>query len=187
MTNTHADPQGPPDSALAVAASRGDDAAFATLYARYAPRIEGYLARLLGDRHLAEDVTHEVFVSALRRLRQDRPPIAFGPWLFRIARNAAIDEARRRRRTGSGSSIDMHPIDPIDRAPGPEAATLLHEDLRRLRSAFASLGDDQRDAIGLRYGAGLTAKEIGIVIDKREAAVQKLIERAIDRLREVMA
>src|SRR4051794_7696230 len=67
----YADPDGITDSRLAIAASRGDDAAFATLYARYSPRIEGYLARLLGDRHLAEDVTHEVFVSALRRLRQD--------------------------------------------------------------------------------------------------------------------
>src|SRR3954467_8305496 len=90
-----ADPDGITDSRLAIAASQGDDAAFATLYARYSPRIEGYLARLLGDRHLAEDVTHEVFVSALRRLRQDRPPIPFGPWLFRIARNAAIDVHRR--------------------------------------------------------------------------------------------
>src|SRR3954453_9397291 len=95
MTNSHADSQDPADSVLAIAASRGDDDAFAALYGRYAPRIEGYLARLLGDRHLAEDVTHEVFVSALRRLRQDRPPIAFGPWLFRIARHAAIDVHRR--------------------------------------------------------------------------------------------
>src|SRR3954451_15588450 len=91
----HTEPEGVPDSKLAIAASRGDDAAFAILYGRYAPRIESYLARLLGDRHLAEDVTHEVFVSALRRLREDRPPIAFGPWLFRIARHAAIDVHRR--------------------------------------------------------------------------------------------
>src|SRR3954452_13982068 len=95
MTYSHADAQGPADSVLAIAASRGDDDAFAALYGRYSPRIEGYLARMLGDRHLAEDVTHEVFVSALRRLREDRPPIAFGAWLYRIARSAAIDVHRR--------------------------------------------------------------------------------------------
>src|SRR3954453_3490612 len=95
MTRAPADPEGPTDSRLAIAASQGDDAAFATLYARYPPRIEGYPPRLLAAPHLAEDVTHEVFVSALRRLREDRPPIAFAPWLFRIARNAAIDVHRR--------------------------------------------------------------------------------------------
>src|SRR3954471_954517 len=83
------------DARLAIAASQGDDDAFAVLYERYAPRFTGYLTRLVGDEHLAEDVTHEVFVSALRRLRDDRPPIAFGPWLYRIARNAAIDVHRR--------------------------------------------------------------------------------------------
>src|SRR3954464_13957987 len=95
MTHGQQDHEGATDARLAIAASHGDDAAFAQLYGRYAPRIETYLARQLADRHLAEDVTHEVFVSALRRLREDRPPIAFGPWLYRIARNAAIDVHRR--------------------------------------------------------------------------------------------
>src|SRR2546423_2529377 len=83
------------DARLTVAASQGDDEAFGLLYERYAPRIGAYLSRLLDDEHLAQDLTHEVFVSALRRLRTDRPPIAFGPWLYRIARNASIDVHRR--------------------------------------------------------------------------------------------
>src|SRR3954447_8497823 len=83
------------DARLTIAASHGDDEAFAVLYERYAPRIRAYLTRLVGDEHLAQDLTHEVFVSALRRLRTDRPPIAFGPWLYRIARNASIDVHRR--------------------------------------------------------------------------------------------
>src|SRR5256714_10026124 len=83
------------DARLTVAASQGDDEASGLLYERYAPRIGAYLTRLLDDEHVAQDLTHEVFVSALRRLRTDRPPIAFGPWLYRIARNASIDVHRR--------------------------------------------------------------------------------------------
>src|SRR3954453_18193473 len=83
------------DARLAIAARQGDDHALPALYERYAPRIRAYLTRLVGDEHLAQDLTHEVFVSALRRLRTERPPIAFGPWLYRIARNASIDVHRR--------------------------------------------------------------------------------------------
>src|SRR3954454_20699033 len=89
------DREGASDALLTVAASRGDDEAFAVLCVRYAPRIGTYLHRLLGDEHLAQDLTHEVFVSALNRLRAARAPIAFGPWLYRIARNASIDVHRR--------------------------------------------------------------------------------------------
>src|SRR4051794_25219123 len=89
------DHQDESDARLTAAAGHGDDEAFAVLYVRYAPRIEAYLQRLLADEHLAQDLTHEVFVSALVRLRTARAPIAFGPWLYRIARNASIDVHRR--------------------------------------------------------------------------------------------
>src|SRR3954470_9263710 len=143
MTNSHADSQDPADSVLAIAASRGDDAAFTALYARYAGRIEGYLARMLGDRHLAEDVTHEVFVSALRRLREDRPPIAFGPWLFRIARNAAIDvhrRARLARQVPLGADTD-------DLGPGsggPEDAADVRHRVSLLLGALDGLSEGHR-------------------------------------------
>src|SRR3954449_13582926 len=111
------------DARLTVAASQGDDEAFGLLYERYAPRIGAYLTRLLDDEHLAQDLTHEVFVSALRRLRTDRPPIAFGPWLYRIARNASIDVHRR------SQIVRQVPLDgdgaerpAIARDNGPEAA-----------------------------------------------------------------
>src|SRR3954466_15222933 len=122
------------DARLAVAASQGDDEAFGLLYERYAPRIGAYLTRLLDDEHLAQDLTHEVFVSALRRLRTDRPPIAFGPWLYRIARNASIDVHRR-------AQIVRHvPLDgdgaerpAISREHAPEAVAEVRQWLEQLR------------------------------------------------------
>src|SRR3954471_13064151 len=129
------------DARLTIAASQGDDEAFAALYERYAPRITGYLNRLVGDEHLAQDLAHEVFVSALRRLRTDRPPIAFGPWLYRIARNASIDVHRR------SQIVRQVPLDgntehaPVLSANGsvPEDAAEVRQWLEQLRDVLGGL------------------------------------------------
>lgn len=183
------------DAATVVAATddavahrvRDDRGAFAELYVRHRDAVFGYLrARTFSDDDALE-LTAVTFERALAAIDRYSPRGAgFRAWLFRIARNAATDEARRRRRGGAPQpEWEAHGF--VDQRPGPEAATVLHDDLRRLRAGLQALGDDQRDALGLRFGARLTAREIGAVLDKREAAVQKLIERAIARLREVLA
>jgi RNA polymerase sigma factor (sigma-70 family) len=182
MTHGHVDQEGVTDSKLAVAASRGDDAAFATLYGRYAPRIEGYLARLLGDRHLAEDVTHEVFVSALRRLRDDRPPIAFGPWLFRIARNAAIDVHRRAqlaRHVPLGAEQDELGFGGV----APEDAAESRHRLSQLLGALDGLSEAHRNVLVLRELEGLTNGEIAERLGVSRPAVEALLFRARVRVR----
>src|SRR5881396_1499099 len=122
------------DARLTIAVSGGDDEAFAVLYARYAPRISTYLSRLLDDEHLAQDLTHEVFVSALRRLRNDRAPIAFGPWLYRIARNASIDVHRRAQIVRQVPLDGAAPEPPcVARDNGPEAAAEVRQWLEQLR------------------------------------------------------
>ncbi len=84
---------------LVAAVRRGDDRAFEALYARYRKRIGAYVLGMVGDHGRAEDVTQEVFISALRRMRDTERPIAFKPWVYEIARNACIDHFRRSRRT----------------------------------------------------------------------------------------
>ena len=76
----------------------GGRPAFECLYDRYGRRVAGFVAGMVHDHGRAEDVTQEVFVSALRRLRATDAPIAFKPWIFEIARNACIDAHRRGRR-----------------------------------------------------------------------------------------
>src|SRR3954469_20881011 len=130
--------EGDSDARLAVAASRGDDEAFAVLYVRYAPRIQAYLQRLVSDQHLAQDLTHEVFVSALVRLRTARPPIALGPWLYRIARNASIDVHRRAKLVRQA---------PLPAAEEENAAlTGLHEP--QAQAEMRQWLDDLRDLLG---------------------------------------
>src|SRR6201991_262629 len=86
------------DHDLVQAVRAGDDHAFERLYHRYALRISAYIFGMVHDHGRAEDLTQEVFVSALRRMRQTDRPIAFKPWIYEIAKNACIDQFRRSRR-----------------------------------------------------------------------------------------
>lgn len=121
-------------------------------------------------------VTFERALGAHRRFRSARGGEA--AWLLRIARNAAIDEARRHsRRRGlrldDGSATDL--IGRVD-------VTL--EDDVVLRALVAELPERQRDAVRLRYAGGLTAREIGVVMGLSEGATQKTLERALQALKE---
>lgn len=171
------------DDALAARADQ-DREAFAELYVRHRDTVLGYLrARTRADDDALE-LTAMTFERALASIHRYRHRGAgFRAWLLRIARNAAIDEARRRGRRADAT------LDPVfvDAAARPDEAAELADERHRLRLAIAALPEPQRDALGLRFGAGLTAREIGVVLGKGEAATQKLIERAIDRLREVLA
>src|SRR3954467_13347226 len=100
MLEAAATPTGarPSDRQLVARIRRGDDRAFETLYRRYHRRIYAYVLGMVKDHGRAEDVTQEVFVSALRRMRQTERPIAFKPWIYEIAKNACIAACRRGRR-----------------------------------------------------------------------------------------
>src|SRR5215208_2277603 len=91
-------PEGPSDLVLVAAVRVGDDRAFEQLYSRYQRRIAAYIFGMVKDYGRAEDITQEVFVAALRRMRQTERPIAFKPWVYEIAKNACIDAYRRTRR-----------------------------------------------------------------------------------------
>lgn len=181
------------DDEAVAALARTDRGAFAELYVRHRDAVYGYLRARTDVDDDALELTAVTFERALVAIDGYRPRGAgFRAWLFRIARNAAADEGRRRRRArGRGLAIaassQARGGTPIDPAPGPAEATLASDERRRVLLAVAALPDAQREAIGLRFGAGLTAREIGLVIGRRDAAVQKLIERAIERLREVLA
>ena len=86
------------DDALVAATRAGDDRAFEQLYTRYQRRIAAYVLGMVRDHGRAEDITQDVFVSALRRMRDTDRPIVFKPWIYEIAKNACIDAYRRSRR-----------------------------------------------------------------------------------------
>ena len=86
------------DTDLVAAVRAGDDAAFAALYSRYHGAIVRFAHGMTRDWARAEDVSQDVFISALRRMRETDRAITFRPWIYEIARNACIDQFRRAKR-----------------------------------------------------------------------------------------
>ncbi|MDP9270484.1 MAG: RNA polymerase sigma factor [Chloroflexota bacterium] len=172
---------GDPDL-VAVRAAQADPSAFAVLYRRYLDRIYSYAFYQLGDHHDAEDVTARTFLSALRAIRtfQDEGA-SFRAWLFRIARNtiANAHRSRARRRTEPMEAIAVEPPAPD---ADPAGLSLRAEEARRIRTALARLPDERRQVVLLRFADGLSAREIGQVLDRSEGAVRVLLHRALREL-----
>ena len=172
-----------------IAVRRGEDSAFEQLFARYRTRIWTYSSRILGDADRAEDVTQEVFISVLRRLRDTERPIAFKPWVYQIAKNACIDELRRTRRTQEVSfDLESDAEDGSESlfptAPGSDVAIESKQRLEDLQGAFRGVSDLHRRMLVLRELEGLSYGEIGTRLGMSRPVVESTLFRARRRLAE---
>jgi RNA polymerase sigma-70 factor, ECF subfamily len=172
VSETLAEAMPPP---AASAAKAGEP--FEALYRRTFPRVYAYVASLLRDRAAAEDVTAQAFERAYRKRRSFRAsrgtPEA---WLFGIARNAALDELRRRKRH---AALTAEPAgDPGEHHPGDDA-------LRRqaVRDALASLDPRERDLVALKFFGGLSNAELARVLGTSESNAGTRLHRTIEKLR----
>lgn len=165
------------------AAQSASSADFEALYRSCSADLFGYVASIVRDRAAAEDITALAFERAYRRralldLRRGTPR----SWLFAIARNAALDELRRRRRSGAllGDVADLR---------GEEALEEIDGDLaeRRLlvRDGLASLDPRDREVILLKFLGRLSNAELARVLRCSESNAGTRLHRAIERLREV--
>jgi len=175
------------DHELVAAVRRGDDKAFEQLYSRYRSRISSYVGGILHDADQAEDVSQEVFISVLRRLRDTERPIAFKPWIYQIARNACIDELRRARRTHEVSfnqegESDSGPDDVFSVIPGPDVAVESKQQLEDLRAAFRGMSELHHRILVLRELEGLSYSEIGTRLGMSQPIVESTLFRARRRL-----
>ena len=172
-----------------IAVRRGEDSAFEQLFARYRTRIWTYSSRILGDADRAEDVTQEVFISVLRRLRDTERPIAFKPWVYQIAKNACIDELRRTRRSQEvpfdleGDGEDGSEVR-FPTAPGADVAIESKQRLDDLQGAFRGVSDLHRRMLVLRELEGLSYSEIGKRLGMSRPVVESTLFRARRRLAE---
>ena len=167
------------DDDLALAA-RTDPEAFGLLYRRHRLSVYRYLRSRTRSDEDAIDLTATTFERALVAMPRYRPRGGgVVAWLLRIARNAAIDAGRR-------TSVIPIDTDVVDRRPAasPEGVAITNEDREALSQAIAALPEPQREAVILRYGAGLTARQIGEVLGKSDVATQKLLGRALASIRE---
>ncbi|HTE64530.1 MAG TPA: sigma-70 family RNA polymerase sigma factor, partial [Solirubrobacteraceae bacterium] len=186
-----ADPSGgPTDHQLVHAVRHGDDRAFEALYSRYQRRIAGYVYGMVKDHGRAEDITQEVFVSALRRVRETERPIAFKPWIYEIAKNACIDAYRRARRAEEVSFDADDRLSTSDYGrlvatePGPDAAVDAKQAFDHLRGAFGGLSDTHHQVLVMRELEGRSYKDIGDRMGMSRPAVESTLFRARKRLGE---
>ena len=158
----------------------GDWPALEALYRDSRDDVYAYVMGLLGDAAAAEDITAVAFERAYRRRASfDRTRGGRRQWLFGIARNAALDELRRRQRT---ASLMFEPAELEDVVTDGDDGEVL---LRRtaVRVALAQLSARDRELIALKFHAGLTNAEIAGVLGVSESNAGTLLHRAIQKLR----
>jgi len=178
------------DLDLVAAVRAGDDRAFELLFMRYEARIAAYVRGMVRDHGRAEDVTQEVFIAALRRMRETDRPIAFKPWIYEIAKNACIDAFRRTRNQNEVSFDADDPLKPADQrrltAPGAEPDDVVDTKLALddLCGAFGGLSPAHHQILVLREFEGLSYREIGDRLGISRAAVESTLFRARRRLGE---
>lgn len=156
---------------------------FEALYRGARDDVYAYVATLLRDRAAAEDVTALAFERAYRRRGTYKPTRGSArAWLFGIARNAALDELRHRRRAAALSG------DPAD-ATAPSTEEAAEDALRRVavRRALAELPPRDRELIALKFHAGLDNAELAAVLGVRVSAAGTQLHRAMTKLREALA
>ena len=165
-----------------VAAARVQPEAFGQLYQRHVAPVYRYVRTRTTSDDEAADITQIVFIKAMGSLDRFRPGSPFAAWLFRIARNASTDAYRRRRKVVGLDALPEPVLESL--ADSPEDVAIKQERLRRLRALVARLDADKRELLALRFGAGLTLREIAGVVGKRESAIKKQMSRIMAALKE---
>jgi RNA polymerase sigma factor (sigma-70 family) len=148
------------------------------LYRSSRDDVFAYVCTLLGDRAAAEDVTALAFERASRRQRTfDRRRGEERAWLFGIARNAALDELRRRRRIATlTAEPEDHAVTVEDAAEGALRRTAV-------RVALERMAPRDRELIALKFHAGLSNGELATLLGVSESNAGTMLHRAIEKLR----
>ena len=157
-----------------------DASTFAELYQGYTYAVFNYCMFRANDRAVAEDLTADTFERAWKARRRYRPErAAFSTWLFTIARRVVIDWQRRQARR----SLFRFWEQPAETLPSPELQMEETEQQRRLRRLVHALSPAEQELIALKFGAGMTNREIAPVIGKSETAVGTMLYRLMKKLR----
>ena len=168
------------DLVEAIAAHQ-DRAAFAALFAHYAPRLKGYLLRLGLGPAQAEDLAQEVMVTVWRKAGQfDRAQASVATWIYRIARNRRIDAFRREQR--AVLDADDPGLQP-SAEPAPDAGLDATEREEQVRAALAELPSEQVDLVRRAFYEGLSHRQIADVTGLALGTVKSRLRLAFQKLR----
>ncbi len=161
----------------------GDVEQLSILFERHHARLFGFCLGILGNREAARDLVQEVFFRLLKYRDSFRPEAPFAPWLYRLARNACIDQLRR-----SGRERPADPdLDRADPAPLVEEELERRDELQKLQSALARLPEDKRELLLLARSGTLSYEQIATLLGCTVGALKVRVHRALQLLREVYA
>ncbi len=166
---------------------RGDQASFAALYDQYAPLIYRLCYSLLMNHQDAEDVTQEAFVYAFRNLRRYDPSrSAFKTWLYTIALSRCRNAYRRWQLPQLNVLQLLTTEVAAPRSETPESSLAQADVKAALEQALAALTPRLREAVILRYGLGLTYREMAEVVGCPQKTAESRVRLAHERLRELL-
>ena len=167
-------------------AQEGDRTAFAELYETYYDRIYRYVSFKCGSRTEAEDLTGDVFLKMLESVHKYRfQGYPFTSWLYRIAHNVVVDNFRRKgRRPTVPLENALHAAESAD--SDMEKWAQISWTMAEVVEAMDDLTDLQREAIALRFAAGLSIAETAKAMDRKENAVKALQHAGIRKLRRAL-
>jgi RNA polymerase sigma-70 factor (ECF subfamily) len=169
------------DEEIMEAVGRGDRQALGTLVERYHGPLLAFFDRMLaGDRATAEDLTQETFIRLLRQASYS-PERAFRPWLYAVAANLARDHIRQAARR---PALDARALEMLeDTASGPEARAVAASAVSDIARAVASLPEEYRVTLVLRYGNDLSLEDIATSLDIPVGTVKSRLSVGLRRLR----
>jgi RNA polymerase sigma-70 factor (ECF subfamily) len=171
-------PFGATDQAVSLEALVADPLLFRTWYDDALPRVYRYLLTRCGDQALAEEVTQEAFVEAIRSRRKFRGRSDPVTWVIAIGRNRLVDHIRHDRRS---ASRHLRLID--SRRDLESSAWRTSDEREAIDQALATLLPDQRLALTLRYLDQLPVREIAALLHKSESATESVLSRAREAFR----
>jgi RNA polymerase sigma-70 factor (ECF subfamily) len=167
------------DGVLAAQAAAGDRDAFGSLVQRHQAAVRRLTRAVTGDAHDADDAAQDAFLSALDRIETYDVARPFGPWLMRIATNAAIDLVRRRT-VRRADALDERAA---ARGPSPAVDAEAAEIRTKLAAALRELPERQRVAVTLFDVEGYSHAEIAAVLEIPEGTVRSDVFHARRALR----
>ncbi|MDP9265822.1 MAG: sigma-70 family RNA polymerase sigma factor [Chloroflexota bacterium] len=163
----------------------GDADAYATLVERYGGRVYNIALRTTGDADAASDCAQEAFIRAYRALHQYDPAQPFGPWLFRIATNASLNQVQRWH--AHQTAVDEVPDMREPEETGPEQSAVRREEMGEVLAALAELPASYRAALTLRHLQQLSYREVAESLGLPLGTVKTHLHRARAALRAKLA